>query len=352
MSLLLPRLLPDETLYSIGVRIHRLSGNAQPATTSQRLFGSKSALFNTLAPRHLARFERSTGALYGTAPELLESVTLAPFFLAFRSDRERDSARSAATAGSKLRYLRALGLPRSGGAGFMSLSHCVACTANDVDCVGARYWRRTHQLPGVLVCHDHGEPLVEVRQQSNGWRESRDLKLPADRGSKQRVVLSTTNEESMTVLRDLSAIQQAMLHGKLAAPFTAEVLQHTYRQGLRDHGLLTSAGHVRVRAYLNALQSRYRAISGTAVYGPYLGGSRVPTGLLRAERPKRGELSPIAHTLLIGLLWRSWEAFASAYAWQASLTVGHEDRDEDIEPGTCSVARLLSADERVSQPTW
>ncbi len=352
MDTLLPTLLPDETLYSICVRIHRLSGNTQPTTTSEQLFGSKSAMFNTLAPRHLARFERSTGALYGTASDLFESVTLAPFFLTFRSDRERESARSAATAGSKLRYLRALGLPRSGGAGFMSLSHCVACTANDVDCLGASYWRRTHQLPGVLVCHDHGEPLVEVRQRSNCWRESRDLKLPADRGSDGRVVLSTTNKESLTIFRQLGTIQQAMLHRKFAASFSADVLQHTYRQGLRDHGLLTSAGLVRVRAYLSALQSRYRAISGTAVYGPYLSGSSVPTGLLRAERPKRGELSPTAHTLLIGLLWGSWEAFAAAYAWQASLTVGQEDGDGYPEPGTCSVGRLLSADERVSRPAW
>lgn len=350
MDTLLPTLLPDETLYSICVRIHRLSGNTQPTTTSEQLFGSKSAMFNVLAPRELGHFEISTGARYGTATELFDSLTLAPYFLSFRSDRERLSARKAATLGSKLRYVRALGLPRSGGARFMPLSHCPACTERDTSVFGARHWRRTHQLPGVLVCPDHGEPLVETRPVLHGWREARQLKLPADPGAQERVAVTTKTDESLAVLRELSAIQRDMLFRPLPAPFHVETLQHTFRQGLHDHGLLTRAGLVRVRRYSIALRTRYRSISGTAVYGPYLNSVGVPTGFLRAERPRRGELSPIAYTLLISLLWGSWEAFAASYAWQSKLTVRQERGDEVTGTGTCTVARLLSSDEHVSHP--
>jgi hypothetical protein len=39
---------------------------------------------------------------------------------------------------------------------------CKSCWADDTEVFGEPYWHRLHQLPGVLVCHLHREPLLEV----------------------------------------------------------------------------------------------------------------------------------------------------------------------------------------------
>src|SRR4030042_7010586 len=35
------------------------------------------------------------------------------------------------------------------------LRYCPECVSEDFERWGETYWRRTHQLPGVLVCTDH-----------------------------------------------------------------------------------------------------------------------------------------------------------------------------------------------------
>lgn len=40
------------------------------------------------------------------------------------------------------------------------LRYCPLCVQDDIRCYGETYWHRTHQLPGVLICPEHGGPVV------------------------------------------------------------------------------------------------------------------------------------------------------------------------------------------------
>ncbi|WP_213431528.1 MULTISPECIES: TniQ family protein [Paenibacillus] len=48
-----------------------------------------------------------------------------------------------------------LGLPANGVKNNESLQYCTACIRSDRDQFGTAYWHRSHQLPGVKICHKH-----------------------------------------------------------------------------------------------------------------------------------------------------------------------------------------------------
>lgn len=52
---------------------------------------------------------------------------------------------------------------------------CRTCVAEDIQTHGESYWRRSHQLPGSLVCHVHGEVLRSTNLRIAGASSSYDL---------------------------------------------------------------------------------------------------------------------------------------------------------------------------------
>ena len=61
-----------------------------------------------------------------------------------------------------------LGLLASQVYGVNALRYCPRCVSEDRQCKGETYWRRTQQLPGVLLCPKHGV-----------WLEHSDIRVPA-----------------------------------------------------------------------------------------------------------------------------------------------------------------------------
>ncbi len=47
------------------------------------------------------------------------------------------------------------------------LRFCPACRKADIEKFGETYWRRTHQLPGVIVCPEHNQTLIASKALMN-----------------------------------------------------------------------------------------------------------------------------------------------------------------------------------------
>ncbi|XBG30237.1 hypothetical protein ABH853_15375 [Pseudomonas sp. 13.2] len=84
--LFFPQPFPDESLYSLAVRYHKLAANQGYRATSQELFGSYSRTCGSILPCCLeALSERLRGAF--SVGELIERFTLLPLFCLFWTTR-------------------------------------------------------------------------------------------------------------------------------------------------------------------------------------------------------------------------------------------------------------------------
>ncbi|MGM9481830.1 TniQ family protein [Roseateles sp. NT4] len=170
--LLLDRPHPDELVSSALVRgcRHYLLPMGQVLnsgwTGEDRLFGASFLGFTPLV--HLAN-------LFNMGPRaLLAGHTVLTFATAFSErevwERAVDGALGDVHGG------QALGaVIRSAIQGLPHRRFCRACVADDLRTKGESYWRLSHQLPGSLVCHVHGDTLVSTKLSIAGKGISYDL---------------------------------------------------------------------------------------------------------------------------------------------------------------------------------
>lgn len=173
--------LPDESLYSLASRHHRLSGNLRPAQTALQLFGHARGGYPHDLPAGLDYFATVLDQRLGDGPSLALGHTVLPLLLAFRSFTDRTDA-LAAMRSPRLGALKSrLGLPASGFGAACYLKACPACVREDTARFGTAYWHLSHQLPGAWFCLDHHEWLrVSSADRARQGRFDWTLPHPSD----------------------------------------------------------------------------------------------------------------------------------------------------------------------------
>lgn len=156
------RWFPDETLFSLCSRHHRLSGNVSAARTSLEMFGpahDRGARFGGLE----ALSARADGQL-GTARSIVDQRTLHPFYQAFLPAKSAGRVVDAMLSGTPGGLRHALDCDLDGPLPRHALRACLQCAQEDLATKQVAYWHRNHQWPGVYRCHRHAVPLLEVLQ--------------------------------------------------------------------------------------------------------------------------------------------------------------------------------------------
>lgn len=157
-----PEIYPDELLYSVLGRLkchcgilsaHRLMIDAFDRHNVQA-----GAFWQTDLWRLAANIPASRGL---TKQRLAVETTLLPYMTAFEPQKVRDWAFAALTGDNEYARPKSNWLGR-GDVRFPSiLRYCPTCRMEMLKQRGELYWRREHQLPGVLVCSNHGSPLAD-----------------------------------------------------------------------------------------------------------------------------------------------------------------------------------------------
>lgn len=126
------------------------------------LFGRREVRANHRFQVGLADFSARLPARPEFEPaKLALGHTLLPYEVAFRSLADRQRALLAVIDGPTDWLHAGLGLVASIVRGPRALRFCPECSAFDVEKHGELFWRRRHQLPGVLVCPAHRRFLCE-----------------------------------------------------------------------------------------------------------------------------------------------------------------------------------------------
>lgn len=155
-----PAIYPDELLYSVVARHHRHTAADRPQRTLADLFGRRGVRLTPFRVGHLAALaSRLPPDRDLTAERLALTATLYPYCIAYEPAPLRRAVLKALIHHAPERSLASWDSVTNPLYFVQTLRVCRSCAVEAMERFGETYWRRAHQLPGVLVCPDHGIPL-------------------------------------------------------------------------------------------------------------------------------------------------------------------------------------------------
>ena len=328
----------DMTFFSWMSVTHMMNGYPSSYRLSEELLGNGSAGTRLDFPSHLDKFCSNTSYAFGDLYSLAINSTVLSYYLAFRPANIIDNCVRLMASHSVENLKFILGLPPSRTNQFPILKLCPSCFEIDVEALGYGYWHRGHQLPSAHICTKHGELLNTFRIREDG-RGKNELTLPSINNG----VVIQTPMQSLPLLQDLSNLSVRAMNGLLPGEFNSQQLQFTYQHGLKQHGLITPRGKIKVSEFLYRLQKCFHPIQSIPPYDKLLTQDKL-LHFLKLIRKPRGFHHPIAHLLLIQFLFNSWDLFFSTYKWESQFQL-----DLDPEPQFESTSLQCSIDGHLNE---
>lgn len=157
----LPAPYPDELLYSVIARYVARIGTVNVPNVTNSLFGRKMKACVDL-PSSLDAVSDRTWLIWGmTGEEIANRLTLFPYYARYAHHKLAAQCLDALRSDNGVGVHPRFGLTSSRVRPPRFLRYCKACRERDLLRHSETYWRRSHQLAGVLVCPEHGEQLVD-----------------------------------------------------------------------------------------------------------------------------------------------------------------------------------------------
>lgn len=307
--------LPDETLFSLCSRHHRLSGRGVSAETTRALFGHRSAGSQHDFPNRIGEFCRRTDNAYGDAEQLARQKTSLAFYAPFLGAQVVRAAVNAMSGLSVAHLKFRLGLLTSRFRANHPLKACVHCMNADLDVHGWVYWHQEHQFPGVWVCPVHQTPLSTATVKSTGvgrfqWH------LPADTEiSSEWICDHTAPELARLASLTVTLVREARPDGWLEH----SAVQPTLKERMTARGWVTSGGGLR----LSAAAEDFLIVARSLRVAPEL--SALPSSVEDAKaqigrlvRPARSGTHPLRLLVAIAWLFEDAQDFITAHDRRAS----------------------------------
>lgn len=289
----LPPTYPDELLYSLLARIHRCLDLNGPKRTLDILFGSRSVRAGVALQAHLgALSDRLPADRHLSAERLARDFTLFPYLTAFQPEAVRASVLRALIDGPANWINVRLGLAASTVRSSIALRYCPACRAEMLHVQGELYWRRVHQLPGVLVCPDHGIALAD------------SLVVPSRTGQHEFVAADEDNCPPLRAVPDWTADRTAIALLTMIAQASSQILVDPPKgegaEGRREQiwGGLCALGFGKGRGRIRqcSLETEFRSVYGPII--PLLPAAEPANWLVTFLRGRQRAVHPLRHLLL------------------------------------------------------
>jgi len=246
----LPAPYPDELLYSVIARYLKHNGTANASAVTVQVFGRKKRPCVDL-PSSLDVVSKRTWLIWGmTGEEIADQLTLFPYYARYVSNRRVvrcvQELRSDNSSGLHARLgvsAWRVGVPKL-------LRFCPTCRTSDFDRFGETYWRRAHQIVGVLVCPDHGDLLIEsdalVKPNSYGYVDA--TQSTAHIASPTQGVLDKTDATKAFKIANRC---RDMLRGQIS-PWLLDDMPTVYRKAALERGFSDGPFRLSQRKFENA----------------------------------------------------------------------------------------------------
>ncbi|QSO48506.1 TnsD family Tn7-like transposition protein [Alicyclobacillus mengziensis] len=160
MMNVLPQIYSDELLYSVLARYKHMCGMQSRRAFLKDVYGQSKMLTSIFFPQYLERFRQNLPPYSKiTVDELIWNHTMFPFYTAFLSKERSDSIHRMMENGCGKSIENLVGFSGGKVKSYNRLRYCPRCYSEDIDELGESFWRRLHQVPGVLYCLKHGTSL-------------------------------------------------------------------------------------------------------------------------------------------------------------------------------------------------
>lgn len=236
-----PTAFPDETLHSVLSRYARLCGGSSRKAAFAGERAAASFTQNVVFPSRLGDLVDALprGACCSLS-QIIARHTLLPYYAPFLTRYQLQNAQ-VSMAGESRGLMLKLGINASRIEWASRARFCPECLEENIRRVGAAYWHRAHQLPGVLVCPDHGTLLNVVEP---GWssRNSRQLNLPDDDCVQAHSIQLDAPDETLPGLRQI-ALSSLRLLDLQPCSLQADALRACFLQSAADLDLTSGAAH-------------------------------------------------------------------------------------------------------------
>lgn len=336
--LILPERWPDENFYSLLAKIARVNGLC-PLEVMRLLSGEEHPISVIGCPVNIKHFSEATKGAYGSSCDLLRCATVFPALT--HLGELSTSTLSQVENGTRRPRLGILvsGMPKG-----LYWRVCRDCVERDVMTYGISYWHRVHQLPNSQYCTEHGLILDRLNLRHVHLREN--FVLPHDVFSKTESWNLPDERERGNICFDVSILGRDVIED-ISEPFSNEVIQATYMDGLAQMGLLTRNGEIFLSEYFDEFKQRFGVETSISIL---LHQSKVsnPKQLLYGIT-NEFECRPFARLLLVKLLFGTWDVFREQCTWQDVLEgakiIG--STNSQVKKGLLSIEAMLRQQRQV-----
>jgi hypothetical protein len=163
-----PTLYRDELFYSLVARYKIMCGIISKRAFIKDFYNTKFGQTFMYFPLHFKSIVSNmppTSKM--TENYLIMNHTFYPYLTAFLSSKKSIEIYNIMVEGSKENLLIKSGLCGTKVKFSNYLKYCPQCCREDINRLGETYWRRLHQIPGVLYCKEHKVPLMESKVVTN-----------------------------------------------------------------------------------------------------------------------------------------------------------------------------------------
>lgn len=309
----IPRLLPDQTLYSWVSEYHEKSGNRSEEQTLESLFGSAGAGRHFHLPSHLDAFCAATQGTLGNPHRLIKMATILPVFLCFRNPSEIERMMLRLRGNQTAGISQTLRISKHLLAGSLPKRLCYECTREDEQQYGAAYWHRSQQLPGVFVCARHSIPLIVVPMDYRTKRRQSFLTPQADPSiGCASLSRPTVPKKTQSILIRLAVLAEQMASQGLERGCSMVRTKVVFLDALEQRQLSGNNDTEFLQIKRN-FEAHFDDLKGFAGIEPLLF-QRSLNLISYITSMSRSDASPLEYMLLIDWLFGSWANFCRAYS--------------------------------------
>lgn len=311
MLLFFPNSYPDELLYSLCARYHRLSCNLSNKSTVKDLFGTATACAIVDLPSHLGELSKKIICRTLSDPDrLILERTLLPVyapFLTVKKLKKLISFMKGSSRGNRVHY--SSGVMSSTVPVQSYLKYCPECLSEDCEVYGESYWHRNHQFPGVLLCHIHDTWLVEDKSSAISSMNKHVFKLAPEANDADQISQSPKGGAIQHYRAVAQSVAWLLGQNQLLCQGLS-VLHQKYSYYLQTLDLANFRGRVSQKSLVEQFISYYGNDFLADVHCS-IDQDSPENWLSKLVRKPRGATHPLKHFLLINFLGLNLADFLS-----------------------------------------
>lgn len=236
----------DELLVSILARFVSRQGLRNDKAALELLFGSRNIVPSPLLQGHLQALLSQVGHIWSISQnELIQRHSILPLFQSFVEPSRVNDVQNRMINSDKSHVMTSVGINASSIKWPRYYRYCPECLAEDQVNLAYSYWRRLHQLPGVMVCPKH---LCYLQNSSFKLLPDRRHAFKDASYLAPQAQLTLLNVEPNSKLLALAISIQQLLITK--TPYVTPLQWTTfYQRCIADHGLVIGSrpDHLNIR---------------------------------------------------------------------------------------------------------